>query len=220
MNEKQFKNTDSWAIWGNDVEYTAGFPLAELSRTDFPTPETTKYVLVGINPGNDAANGLNYPNNFHGKKNSSDYRLRDAIRGTDIEEAFMTDADKTIDSDSGNITILPEHIVALFDYLDILKIKKDAKIIFMGTKFQSPLNKLSKDNRNVSDPIYPQYKLINPNNEPLTEFITNNKQFIKNENPLKYNDHKVYIIQHYSSSNNGHWNTEEVHAVLNLIAED
>lgn len=119
MTNLPFTNVDSWALWTVPTESLADktakereqafgaayqpetFPTADLPADLSAHLRATKFVLIGMNPGNAA---VDHPQdvdflNFHGQKKSMDYRLAAATYDTPVWGAFMTDLSGTIESD-------------------------------------------------------------------------------------------------------------------------
>ena len=162
MTTLPFNNLDSWAIWNvpsdlpedpADKEKAFGenyqsetFPSAQLPNDLSAYLKQTKYVLIGMNPGNAV---VDHPAdqaflNFHGQKKSMDYRLAAATYGTDLWGAFMTDLSHTIDSKSNNVEITETDVAELEQHLDELGIPSDATLVALGNKAFTPLSKFAK----------------------------------------------------------------------------
>lgn len=164
MTNLAFSNVDSWAIWSVPTESLAGktakereqafgaayqpetFPAADLPSDLGAALQASKFVLVGMNPGNGA---VDHPAdvdflNFHGQKKSLDYRLAAAAYDTPAWGAFMTDLSGTIESDSTKVQITAADVVDLESHLDELGVPSDATLIAMGGKTAAPLTKFAK----------------------------------------------------------------------------
>lgn len=166
--EIEFTPYDSWALWEvpsevatakNDEERQYLFGKSYQAKS-FPTdllPEEltehlsqVRYVLVGLNPGNEGDSLVNAQSkflNFHGLKKSLDYRLAAAIYGTDLWGAFMTDLVPIVESDSRKVQTTQTDVNVLEDHLDRLGIPQTAMLIALGGKSYQAL--IGKTNRQV-----------------------------------------------------------------------
>ncbi|VDG17566.1 hypothetical protein [Lactobacillus crustorum] [Lactiplantibacillus mudanjiangensis] len=160
-----FNELDSWALWntpaddeirGKDAKAVEALFGEAYQENHFPSEQlpsdlkealaSTKYVLVGLNPGNAAVERESdvpflY---FHGAKKSMDYRMAAAVYGTEVWGALMTDLDGTIESDSRKIKVGQLQVAALEHHLDELGVSKDAKLIAMGKAAYETLSKYSQ----------------------------------------------------------------------------
>lgn len=82
----------SWAIWGEATDDLSVFDA-------FPPNLRKDVVLIGANPGTGGDGGDFTPfKNFHAKKSRGDSKLKNALRGTPLEGAFLTDLVKNYSS--------------------------------------------------------------------------------------------------------------------------
>ncbi|BDZ31361.1 hypothetical protein RA086_09090 [Lactiplantibacillus sp. WILCCON 0030] len=163
MTNLPFTTEDSWALWTvptdsltdksdearqklfGEVYVPESFPTTLLPANLETALKQVKYVLVGMNPGNA---GTEHPNgdflNFHGRKQSSDYRLAAAVYGTAAWGAFMTDLASINESDSTQVTFTEKDVTKLEAHLDELGIPADATLIAMGAKTAQPLTQYAQ----------------------------------------------------------------------------
>lgn len=150
----QFNLHDSWAIWhAPKTDLTNATPEErQLAFGESYQPEMfpsdalpndldellsqTKYVLIGLNPGNEGVSQENDATflNFHGKKKSLDYRLAAALYGTEMWGAFMTDLVHVNESNSSDVSVNDHDVSVLEKHLDELSIPQSAVLVAMGTK--------------------------------------------------------------------------------------
>lgn len=156
-----YNTHDSWALWEVPTESLSQksdqerqvlfgacykenvFPIDALS--DFKLSDV-KYVLVGLNPGNEGVhteNGHQFLN-FHGKKKSMDYRLAAALYGTELWGAFMTDLVHVNESDSNKVAASKEDVLRLEKHLDELQIPESAVLVGIGAATSSYLEKYAQ----------------------------------------------------------------------------
>lgn len=177
MADSKFTSVDSWAFWNipaGDLSDKDAKTIEDLFKDSYqenhfpsemlPTNledylQQTKAVIVGMNPGNAAANQSNESFlNFHGQKKSADYRLAAALYNTDLWGTFMTDLSTVIESDSTNVELDQKNVAALEKHLDELGIPEDAVLIALGGKTYKSLEKFAKR------PVATMYHYSNANN--------------------------------------------------------
>lgn len=150
-----FAPYDSWALWHIPSEIESVKSDDERQRLfgeayepkSFPSellPEDLgahlaclKYVLVGLNPGNEGESLLKEEAtflNFHGLKKSLDYRLAAALYGTEMWGALMTDLVHVAESDSTKVQTSQTDAQALEAHLDDLGIPSTAVLVALGGK--------------------------------------------------------------------------------------
>jgi len=187
MTNLKFNSTDSFAYWDAPSENLTGKSPKEredlfkdsYKEEHFPTEllpddleahlKQTKYVLVGMNPGNAA---VDQPKedlfaNFHGKKASADYRMAAATYGTELWGTFMTDLSHIIESDSTKVDMDQNDVIALEKHLTELGIPADATLIAMGKT--QPFTELKKYS---THPVVYIYHYSNSNNGHRTAQVT------------------------------------------------
>ncbi len=121
------------------------FPKDQLPHNLSEYIQQLKYVLVGMNPGNAIAEHPQEPFlNFHGSKNSADYRLAAAVYGTKLWGSLMTDLSQQIQSDSTKVRIDANDVQALEHHLDALGVAQDAVLVALGQTTFNNLNKFAQ----------------------------------------------------------------------------
>ena len=162
MTALQFNAFDSWAYWSVPANVPSDpeakqqafganykpetFPLEQLGDDVATKLQQTRYVLIGMNPGNAV---VDHPAdkqflNFHGQKRSMDYRLAAATYGTDLWGAFMTDLSHTIESDSGKVKLTESDVADLERHLDELGVPASATLVALGKPSFELLSKFAK----------------------------------------------------------------------------
>ena len=187
MTNLKFNSEDSFAYWDAPSEDLTGKTpqeredlfKASYQENHFPTEllpddlaahlKQTKYVLVGMNPGNAAANkpADELFTNFHGNKASADSRMAAATYGTELWGTFMTDLSHVIESDSTKVSMGQRDVLALEEHLTELGIPADATLIAMGKT--QPFTELEKYS---THPVYYIYHYSNANNGHRTAQVT------------------------------------------------
>lgn len=155
LKEVEFAPYDSWALWHvpSDIDEAKtdderqrlfgesyqpkSFPSEQLSEDLETQLSLVRYVLVGLNPGNEgeslAMEEVNFLN-FHGLKKSLDYRLASALYGTEMWGAFMTDLVHIVESDSAKVQTSQTDAQTLEAHLDQLAIPDTAVLVALGGK--------------------------------------------------------------------------------------
>lgn len=117
------------------------FPVELLNENIKNTLENMKYVLIGLNPGNEGVSSNQEFLNFHGKKKSCDYRLAAALYDTEMWGAFMTDLVHDVESDSNQVMTDSDDVKALEIHLDSVGIPKEALLVALGNTSYQVLSK-------------------------------------------------------------------------------
>ena len=122
------------------------FPMDKLNDDIDKRLKNTKYVIVGMNQGNAAVNQNKDKLflNFHGNKNSMDYRLAAVLYNTELWGSFMTDVSHVIESSSKDVDITQDDVINLENHLDNLGISKNATLVALGGKVNKALTSYAK----------------------------------------------------------------------------
>ena len=122
---EKYGKESSFALWGDSV-----YDMSMFDEKNAPWGRVNPdYILVAISPASEDIPGP--LENFHSRNgHHGDSRLMMALKGSDIEGSFMTDASSINESDSGKVDIKKNDIDSLLGKINDIG---SIKIVFLLT---------------------------------------------------------------------------------------